>query len=686
MKKKFFVTCALPYANSSIHIGHLVEHFLADFWVRSKRMSGASVYFICADDTHGTPVMISAQKRGLNPEALIAEVHADHLRDFKSFGIDFTYYGSTHSQENRFLCERVFAGMLKNQQIQKSVIEQLYCPKDQMFLPDRFVKGICPKCEAENQYGDSCDRCGATYSPSELKNSRCAHCGTPPELRESEHLLFDLKASQDKLKSWIPRHTSPAVSAKMMEWFTAPLRAWDISRDEPYFGFEIPGHPKKYFYVWVDAPLGYFASLQIYLEQQGQKLETFLSQPELQMIHVIGKDIVYFHTLFWPAMLMAGDFKTPDWIQVHGHLTVAGEKMSKSKGTQIQAQQFLKFQDPEHLRYYFASKLNSSSDDFDFSFEEFESRVNSELVGKITNLGSRAALFLEKNFASQISAKPSREVLDLLDSIQKRLSTLPEIYERWEVSQAISLVRECAEEANRFIDAKAPWKLVKGSKEEKETAQQVLSVCLCIFRGLAIGLKPVLPQFTYQVEALFQEKAWSWTSLTEEVWGQKIGNYHHLTQRVDAQKLKELMMEMKNQSSQPPSPAVAASSGGTPPLVAKPAAASESSQLLHIDDFMKVDLRIARILRAEAVPEAEKLLKLQVDLGDLGTRQIFAGIKAAYDPSALEGRLTLVVANLAPRKMKFGLSEGMVLAAGAGGKDLFILSPDSGAKPGDRVK
>lgn len=646
-----------------------------DMWARFQRLIGNECIQICADDTHGTPVMLAAQKKGISPEEHIAQIFKEHQRDLKDFKIEYTHYSSTHSQENRELCEYFFRKMQSKKVVRLQEIEQLYCPHDKMFLPDRFVKGDCPKCGAKDQYGDSCDKCGATYQPKDLHTPQCAVCGTTPILKTSEHILFQLNKFREMLKEWLPQHTAPEVSAKMMEWFHEDLRDWDITRDAPYFGFEIPGYPGKYFYVWVDAPMGYLSTLEQYLKSKGQKLHEFIHQENLEIVHTIGKDIVYFHTLFWPALLNAADFPLPTRVQVHGHLTVQGEKMSKSKGTQINARRYLDHGDAEHLRYYFASKMNSGVDDFDFSDEDFTLKVNAELIGKFVNLGSRSIQMLHKSFAGVQIKNLDRDGIQLLQTIQSNFPMVQAHFQQWNFAKGIAVLRGLAEDCNRYFDTKSPWKIIKTHPEE---AHQVLTTTAQAFRLLMIGLAPILPEMTKRVRAIFNESSWSWDSVSSFNFS-NLNQFDHLSQRVELEKVRLMFDSNAPTGSTTPNAPKNPQGPGTdrcPPLATE----------IEIGEFVKTDLRVARIIEAQHVAGADKLLGLKVDLGPLGERQIFAGIKSAYAPESLVGRLTVVVANLKARQMKFGLSQGMVLAAGPGAQELFILSPDSGAQPGDKVK
>ncbi len=690
--RKILLTCALPYANGPLHLGHMFEHLYADFWTRFQKMRGHEVLFICADDTHGTPIMVEARKRGITPEQLIDLAWKDHTRDFKDFQIEHTHYSSTNSQANRELCEHFYLKMKEKGHLGSKSIQQLFCTHDKMFLPDRFVKGECPKCGSKDQYGDSCDVCGSTYNPVDLKNSYCAVCGNPPVQKPSEQIMFKLNDFNGYLRDWLPSHTSKEVGNKMLEWFNEPLRDWDISRNAPYFGFQIPGHTDKYFYVWVDAPMGYVSSTKEYLDKTGGNFEDYWKSDKSEVYHLIGKDIVYFHTLFWPALLKAADFRTPSSVWVHGHVMVNGEKMSKSKGTFLSARVYLEHLDPMYLRYYFASKFSSGVDDVDFNLEDFAQRTNSDLIGKITNLASRGAQMLNSKIDGVMS-EPDSEGQALLQKAQMKSEEIATHFENREFVKAINEIRSLADEANRYFDEKAPWKTLEA---DPVGTKKVLTTTLNLFRMLAIYLKPVLPHYTAKVEKLFNEPAYNWNSAQTILKNHKINAYEHLATRIDPLKVKAMMDSNKKEIEEkaardakagfvkgPAQAATAAApAAGTTPADRN----AERPAEISIDDFGKIDLRVAEIVDAEEIKEADKLLRLKVNLGPLGERQIIAGIKAAYKPEQLKGRHVLVVANLAPRKMKFGMSEGMVLAAGTGGSELFVLSPDSGAKPGDKVK
>jgi methionyl-tRNA synthetase len=699
--RRILMTTALPYANGYIHIGHLVEYLQADFWNRFQNMRGHQCTYVCADDTHGTPIMVRAREQGITPEKLIAQSYEEHFRDFKDFQVEFAQYGSTNSPENKALCEEFYGKMKAKGHIAKRSIDQLYCEFDKMFLPDRFVKGTCPKCGTKEQYGDSCDVCGATYSPADMKDTHCAVCGSTPVVRPSEHVFFKLNDFKSYLQDWLPQHTASEVTKKMMEWFNEDLRDWDISRDEPYFGFAIPGEDKKYFYVWVDAPMGYVSTTKQWCDKNGGNFDEIWRQGDkAEVYHFIGKDITYFHTLFWPALLKAADFRSPTQVFVHGHLMVNGEKMSKSKGTFIAARTYLNHLNPEFLRYYYATKLNGTVDDIDLNMEDFVARVNSDLVGKITNLASRGAQMLKKKMDGKMTV-PDAQGTELIRLAQSKGEEIAKHYEARDFAKATNEIRALADEANRYFDEKAPWKTLEPQPEE---TKKVLTATLNVFRILSIYLKPVLPHYTAKVETFFGEEPYAWQDINTVLTNQNIAGYEHLASRVEADKVKAMIEESRvlNEKVAAEKKATAlasaaktltgsgaasvktASSSGSASNPA--AAAADKPAEIEFDDFMKVELRIGQIVQAEEIKEADKLLRLKVDIGGGEFRQIIAGIKAAYAAEKLVGRQVLVCVNLKPRKMKFGMSEGMVLAAGDGGSDLFVLSPDSGAKTGQRVK
>ncbi|WP_255990292.1 methionine--tRNA ligase [Chitinolyticbacter albus] len=683
MPRKILVTSALPYANGAIHLGHLVEYIQTDIWVRFQKMRGHTCHYVCADDTHGTPIMLRAEKEGISPEALIERVHGEHLRDFTGFHVAFDNYYSTNSEENRQYAYRIYNALQSNGKIVSRTISQLYDPVKNMFLPDRFVKGECPKCAAKDQYGDNCEVCGTTYSPTELKNPYSAVSGATPVLKDSEHYFFKLGDCEDFLRGWTRGSATvdgaerarlqEGAANKMQEWFEAGLTDWDISRDAPYFGFEIPDAPGKYFYVWLDAPVGYMASHRNLCDRLGLDFDSYWNKDsDAELYHFIGKDILYFHALFWPAMLEYSGYRTPTGINAHGFLTVDGAKMSKSRGTFITAESYLRHLNPEWLRYYFAAKLNSAIEDIDLNLEDFAARVNSDLVGKYINIASRAAGFIAKRFGGQLAINLGDA--PVIARLQAASAALAGHYEGREFGRALRDIMALADEVNQFVDAHKPWEMAKQQGQDAEL-QRVCSVLINAFRLLTIYLKPVLPKLAADVEAFLAIAPLGWADADTLLLGHTINAYNHLMTRVDP-KAVEAMIEENKQSLAPVAaePAAPALDYEVPPI----------ADTISIDDFMKIDLRVAKIVEAKAVEGADKLVSLTLDIGT-ETRHVFAGIKSAYKPEELQGRLTVMVANLAPRKMKFGMSEGMVLAAGGDG-GLYILNPDSGAKPGMRVK
>ncbi|WP_378005966.1 methionine--tRNA ligase [Aeromonas jandaei] len=672
--RKMLVTCALPYANGSIHLGHMLEHIQADIWVRYQRMRGHQVHFICADDAHGTPIMLKAQQMGITPEEMIAAVSKEHQADFAGFNISFDNYHSTHSDENRELAELIY-GRLKNGGFIKSrTISQLFDPEKSMFLPDRFVKGTCPKCKSPEQYGDNCDSCGATYSPTELIDPKSAVSGATPVMKDSEHFFFDLPQFEKWLAEWVRGSGAiqEEMANKMQEWFESGLQQWDITRDAPYFGFEIPGAPGKYFYVWLDAPIGYMASFKNLCNKRGDiDFDSYWkADSDAELYHFIGKDIAYFHCLFWPSMLEGANFRKPTKVNVHGYVTVNGAKMSKSKGTFIKASTYLNHLDPECLRYYYAAKLNSRIDDLDLNLEDFVQRVNADVVNKLVNLASRNAGFIAKRFGGKLAATCAEP--ELYAEFANARTAIAEAYESREFSRAIREIMALADKANRYVDDKAPWVIAKQEGADDEL-QAVCSVGINLFRVLMAYLKPVMPLLAERAEAFLAETL-SWDGIEMPLVDHTVAPFKALFSRIEPAKIEAMIEASKEDLAKEQAPKVSG-----------PLADDPISETITYDDFAKIDLRVALIKKAEAVPEAEKLLKLQLDIGG-ETRQVFAGIKSAYNPEDLEGKLTVMVANLAPRKMRFGMSEGMVLAAGPGGKDLWILEPQEGAQPGMRVK
>ena len=676
--RQILVTSALPYANGPIHIGHLVEYIQTDIWVRFQKLRGNECYYVCADDAHGTPIMLRAEQEGVTPEQLIARIGAAHQRDFADFGVAFDNYYSTHSPENRAIAETIYSRLRDGGYISKRAIRQAFDPVKQMFLPDRFIRGTCPRCKSADQYGDSCEVCGATYAPTDLIDAVSALSGVTPELRESEHLFFRLGAFEDVLRRWLTDNAlQSGIVNKLNEWFEAGLQDWDISRDAPYFGFEIPDQPGKYFYVWLDAPIGYFASFKNLCARTGLDFEHFVSpNSPTELYHFIGKDIMYFHTLFWPAMLHGAGYRLPSNVFVHGFLTVDGLKMSKSRGTFITARTYLEHLNPEYLRYYFAAKLGAAIEDIDLNLEDFELRVNSDLVGKIVNIASRCAGFITKRFDGRLAER--LDDADLLAELQAAAEALADCYEAREYSRAMRDIMALADRANQYIDRRAPWVIAKDAARDPEL-QAVCSMGILLFRILLIYLKPVLPATARRAEAFLGSGELRWADVQTVPLGTRINKFEPLMQRVEREKIK-LMIE----ASKDGQPAAIPPASAAAPAAAK-AEAPAAQEFISIDDFAKVDLRIARVVDAQAVEGADKLVQLTLDIGT-EQRNVFAGIKAAYAPEVLIGRHVVMVANLAPRKMRFGISEGMVLAAGSGGSDLFLLGVDSGAEAGQRVK
>ncbi|MBS4715722.1 methionine--tRNA ligase [Aeromonas dhakensis] len=672
--RTMLVTCALPYANGSIHLGHMLEHIQADIWVRYQRMRGHQVHFVCADDAHGTPIMLKAQQLGITPEEMIAAVSQEHQADFAGFNISFDNYHSTHSDENRELAGLIYGRLQAGGKIKSRTISQLFDPEKSMFLPDRFVKGTCPKCKSPDQYGDNCDSCGATYSPTELIDPKSAVSGATPVMKDSEHFFFDLPQFEKWLAEWVRGSGAiqEEMANKMQEWFESGLQQWDITRDAPYFGFEIPGAPGKYFYVWLDAPIGYMASFKNLCNKRGDiDFDSYWkADSEAELYHFIGKDIAYFHCLFWPSMLEGAGFRKPTKVNVHGYVTVNGAKMSKSKGTFIKASTYLSHLDPECLRYYYAAKLNSRIDDLDLNLEDFVQRVNADVVNKLVNLASRNAGFIAKRFGGKLAATCAEP--ELYAEFANARAAISEAYESREFSRAIREIMALADKANRYVDDKAPWVIAKQEGADAEL-QAVCSVGINLFRVLMAYLKPVMPQLAERAEAFLGETL-TWDGIAAPLVDHTVAPFKALFSRIEPAKIEAMIEASKEDLAKEQAPKA------TGPLADDPI-----SETIAYDDFAKIDLRVALIKKAEAVPEADKLLKLQLDIGG-ETRQVFAGIKSAYNPEDLEGKLTVMVANLAPRKMRFGMSEGMVLAAGPGGKDLWILEPQEGAQPGMRVK
>lgn len=685
MSRKILVTSALPYANGSIHLGHLVEYIQTDIWVRFQKMQGNTVHYVCADDTHGTPIMLRAEKEGVTPEALIAKVHKEHYADFTEFLVDFDNYYSTNSPENKELASGIYKSLKANGKIATKTIEQFYDPVKNMFLPDRFIKGECPKCHAKDQYGDSCEVCGATYNPTELINPFSAVSGAAPVRKETEHYFFKLSECSDFLRAWTRSGTLQQEAAnKMNEWIGEAgenkLSDWDISRDAPYFGFEIPDAPGKYFYVWLDAPIGYMASFKNLCDKNGLDFDEYWkADSKTELYHFIGKDILYFHALFWPATLEYSGYRKPTQVFSHGFLTVNGEKMSKSRGTFITARSYLDhIKNPEYLRYYYAAKLNGSMEDIDLNLEDFVARVNSDLVGKYINIASRTAGFINKFFDGEIlQTENSGDTGFYTISVLGSSELIRSAYADRDFSRALREIMRVTDIVNEYVSEKAPWTLAKNDEQQVKGSDlhKICSDALKAFRALTIYLTPVLPEISNAVSNLFKEQGnYSWSDL--EIAAESISAYTHLITRIDPKHI-EAMTEANKESLQ---------QAAAPVVNSTPAVSENAGDYISIDDFTKVDLRIAKIINAEHVEGAEKLLCLSLDIGEEKPRQVFAGIKSAYDPVTLVGRLTVMVANLAPRKMKFGMSEGMVLAASDERGGPFILSPDAGAQAGMKVK
>ncbi len=677
--RTLLVTTALSYANGAIHLGHLLEQIQADIWVRFQRLQGHRVLFISGDDTHGAPVMLQAERLGVTPEQLIAQMQAEHQRDFKAFSISFDHYYTTHSPENQLLLETIYHRLQQQGVITSQTIEQLYDPQQQQFLSDRFIQGHCPRCEAADQYGDHCEQCGATYEATELHHPHSTLTGAVPVLRQSDHFFFDLPAFSDWLQTWTRSGSLPDTMVnKLQEWFHCGLKPWDITRDAPYFGFAIPDAPDQYFYVWLDAPIGYMAICQHFCQQQPTLSFEQLWSPEstAELYHFIGKDIVYFHSLFWPAVLKSAGFRLPTKIFVHGFVTVNGTKMSKSRGTFITAHTYLQHCDADYLRYYYAAKTTASIEDLDLHLEDFRQRVNSDLVNKIVNLAARCASFLQQQFANQLAATLFDPLLYQIFMDAEPL--IAKAYNSRDCAKAIRQIQQLADRANAFIDQQAPWQLAK-QPEQRERLHAVCSLGIHCFRLLMIYLKPVVPSLVQRAE-LFLNEELAWTAIHQPpLLNHRLNPFTPLLRRLEPGQIKAILEESASGS-------VATTAPTSSPAAADSSAYEPQATPITLDDFSRVDLRVARILQADVVPGADKLLKLQLDVGAAETRQVFAGIKSAYPPEALVGRLTIMVANLAPRKMRFGISEGMVLAAGAGGSEIFLLQPDSGAQPGMRVK
>lgn len=674
--RRLLVTSALPYANGHIHLGHLVEYLQTDIWVRFQRAIGNRAVYVCADDTHGTAIMLRAEKEGRPPEELILEMQKHHEADFAVFGVGFDHYGSTNSPENRALCESIWSSLREAGLVVQRDVTQLFDPKAGVFLADRFVKGSCPNCGTSDQYGDNCESCGAAYAATDLVAPKSVHTGVTPEVRSAPHAFVQIERLHEFLNEWTQSgdHLQSEIANYLRGHFLSePLRDWDVSRSAPYFGFEIPDFPSNFWYVWFDAPIGYIASTQQWCERTGESLDDWWRSDEVEIHHFIGKDITYFHTLFWPAMLKSAGLSLPRRVQVHGFLTVNGEKMSKSRGTFIRASTYARHLDPAYLRYFYASKLSDKVDDIDLNLEEFQTKVNSDLVGKVVNLASRTVRFV-KSLSREYPSDGG-----LFEAGVKAGKEIASAYEVRDFARAMRLTMALSDRANEYLDQTQPWKLRKLVGKEQEL-QDVCTVALNLYRQVAVYLAPVLPQLAEQSAALLGASVSRWTDAEVPVLGVTLGEFSHLMQRIDAAKVDLMIKDSQEESALEPKGTGDATTDSGAALEAEPVA-----ETISIDDFGRIDLRVARVLAAEHVAEARKLLKLTVSLGGEDRRTIFAGIKAAYEPEELVGRLVVVVANLAPRKMKFGMSEGMVICAGEGKDDLFVLSPDTGAKAGQRI-
>lgn len=670
-RRTILVTSALPYANGSIHLGHMLEYIQTDIWVRYQKQSGNRCVYVCADDAHGTAIMLRAQTLGMTPEELIAEVKAEHEADFSGFHIGFDHYSSTHTEANRYYSELIYTRVRDAGGIAVRTISQLFDSEKELFLADRYVKGVCPKCGVDDQYGDNCEACGATYQASELKNPKSTLSGETPVLKDSQHLFFELGQHTDFLKEWTRSgRLQPEVANKLAEWIDGGLKSWDISRDAPYFGFEVPDHPGTYFYVWLDAPIGYMGAFKEWCDAHDFDFDSVWSpESDAEVYHFIGKDIVNFHCLFWPAMLHQANFRTPTGVNVHGFVTVDGRKMSKSRGTFIKARTYLDHLDPEYLRYYFATKLSARVEDIDLSLEDFVQKVNSDLVGKLVNIASRTAGFISKKFAGQLSSELANP--DLVEAIRAKGPDIQEAFENREFSKATREIMALADDVNAWIAEMAPWQLAK-NEATLPGVQPICTTAINAFRLLVLYLKPVMPTLSDKVQHFLQVDRLDYESLNHTLLDHQIEAFTPLITRIE---MKDVEAMIQPEVTEIKETTETSTSGAIEPIEAE----------CTIDDFAKVDLRVATIVSAEAVEGADKLLKLTLDLGG-EQRQVFSGIKAAYRAEDLVGRQTVMIANLAPRKMKFGLSEGMVLAAGPGGSEIYLLEPDQGANAGQRIR
>lgn len=681
--RKILITSALPYANGPIHLGHMVEYIQTDIWARFQRLRGNSCIYVCADDAHGTPIMLRAQQEGIEPQTLIDNMKVQHERDFADFHIAFDNFHSTHSDENKYFSEQIYLSAKAKGNIITKTIKQAYDPEAHMFLPDRFVKGECPNCGAADQYGDNCEVCGATYSTTDLKNPYSVVSGATPIEKDSEHYFFKVSDYADFLKQWVNGGSvQKEIANKMNEWLEGGLNDWDISRDAPYWGFKIPGTEDKYFYVWLDAPIGYIASFKNYCDRTGVDFDEYWQEgkeEETELYHFIGKDIAYFHTLFWPAVLKAGNFRVPSGVFCHGFLNVNGQKMSKSRGTFIQARVYLDHLPAEPLRYYYAAKLSNGVDDIDLNLEDFQQRINSDLVGKVVNIASRCAGFISKKFDGKLSDTLADTALyqQFIDASE----SIADAYEARRYSKAMREIMNLADLANQYVDEKQPWVLAKDENRQQEV-QDVCSLGINLFRAIMTYLKPVLPELAKKSEAFLNAGELQWDSVSSPLLGSEINRFKPLMTRIEEAKINQMLESNKAHLAE--AAALQAKTGASNNANSQ-LAKDPISPTIEYDDFAKVDLRIVKIVKAEQVKGADKLLQLTLDLGD-EQRNVFAGIKSAYDPADLVGKMTVMVANLAPRKMRFGVSEGMVLAAGPGDDEIYILTPDKGAQPGMRVK
>jgi methionyl-tRNA synthetase len=666
MPRKIVVTSALPYANGPIHIGHLVEYLQTDIWVRFQKMCGHQCLYFCADDTHGTPVMISARAAGISPEELISRVHKEHKADFDAFYIEFDNYYSTHSPENKHFSELIFNRLKQAGSIVTRDVEQTYCENCKMSLPDRYVRGTCPKCKAEDQYGDSCEVCSSTYQPTDLINPYCSTCRTRPVLKTSKHYFFKVVDYEKQLRKLIAGgHTQKSVANKLDEWFQAGLKDWDISRDGPYFGFKIPGEENKFFYVWLDAPIGYMASAKNYCDKNNLDFDTLWNSDEYELYHFIGKDIMYFHALFWPAMLIGSGMRTAEKLFIHGFLTVNGEKMSKSRGTFIKASTYAKHLNPEYLRYYYASKLTDGIDDIDLRMEDFVNKINSDLVGKFANLASRSGPMLTKKLDSQLG-RLDEQGKELVKKLIAARDQIIQDYENLKFSSVVRSIAALADEANRYVEQNQPWTTIKTDLEQTRI---ILTAVINAVRILAIYLKPIVPKYAEKVQRFLNVESLCFADLDAVLENRRINDFERLFERIEEEQVNAMLEESKETQARRPAP--------TEPV-------EPFKPECTIDDFSKIDLRIAKVLKAEYVEGADRLLRLVLDVGG-PEKTVFAAIATAYKPEDLNGKIVVFFANLKPRQMKFGLSEGMILASGTGGKDIFMLTADTGAKPGQQI-